>query len=84
MNEYYQALEQRVHEARDIAMRSEQKVDSHEAVCAERYSAIFTGLHAVNGKLWALVIGVSATLIVGLTALLITIVLIWAKNGAPH
>lgn len=80
-----QSLFLAVMEAREMSIRSDGKADkalsrieSHEDVCATRYQEIIASVKGLNGKLYAIIIGVSGSALVGMAGL----VFLLLKNGA--
>lgn len=74
-----------VMEAREMSIRSDGKaeralsrIDSHEDVCATRYAEIIAAVKGLNGKLYAIIIGVSGSALVAMGGL----VFLLLKNGA--
>lgn len=78
-------LIQSVMEAREMSIKAEGKADSallridgHETVCAQRYQDIISAVKGLNGKLYAIILGVAGSALGGMAAL----VFLLLKNGA--
>lgn len=78
-------LIQSVMEAREMSIKAEGKADSallridgHETICAERYQDIISAVKGLNGKLYAIILSVSGSALVGMAGL----VFLLLKNGA--
>ena len=74
-----------VMEAREMSIRADGKaekalsrIDSHEDICAIRYAEIIAAVKGLNGKLYAIIVGVASSALVGMGGL----VFLLLKNGA--
>lgn len=80
-----QSLIESVMRAREMTIKADAKahlalsrIDSHEDVCATRYAEIISAVKSLNGKLYAIIVGVSGSALVGMGALVFMLL----KNGA--